>query len=423
MEQTTNQQSVILSYLLERYEASSHLLSPGKSNRRVSLQTDQTKRGGGFPEYDYENAAVRDAYNKAARELERRGIVELEWISERPVLSRIILNLNQVDAAYELVNRPHPRAVARSTADCVRGGLANVASQWIRDWGEAVARKAEERLLVPAYCKAGNLDYLSALLRVLQCFDGCGGEPITVRAFSIRCFQDSKRFEREYQKQFLEIARKYDKELSETCAEEELSERDQLAFLGLYAAPELYEMSGRCSLSTERGSVDLSPLYPLGFALPGSQAETVSAFRLDGIRRILFIENRTNYDAYLRQSIAPDEFVLYQGGFLSPSKRRLFQTLARSIGNSHISTGFWADIDMGGFRMFEQLRQIFPDLIPVRMSEREVERYHAHGLSRSAEYLKTLRDAMNENRFPLFSDAIRAILQYGVTIEQEVMIE
>lgn len=37
---------------------------------------------------------------------------------------------------------------------------------------------------------------------------------------------------------------------------------------------------------------------------------------------------------------------------------------------------FWADIDLGGFCMFENLQTVFPQLEPMRMEGRFVEQYH-----------------------------------------------
>ena len=94
-------QKLILERLLDKYEQSVHLYHPDVSTRRVMLRVDKKE----FPEYDYENASVRDEWNAAARELELQGLVSLEWIKERPVLSRVILNLNHVMECYRAVGQ------------------------------------------------------------------------------------------------------------------------------------------------------------------------------------------------------------------------------------------------------------------------------------------------------------------------------
>ncbi len=70
---------VILNWLLDKFENSKHLSEPNVSRRRVMLRIDKRE----LPEYQYEDAVVRDAYNAAARELEQQALVRLEWAESR----------------------------------------------------------------------------------------------------------------------------------------------------------------------------------------------------------------------------------------------------------------------------------------------------------------------------------------------------
>ena len=49
-----------------------------------------------IPEYIYEDAVIRDTYNEAASELEKKHLVQLEWVKDRPVLSAIVLRLSLI---------------------------------------------------------------------------------------------------------------------------------------------------------------------------------------------------------------------------------------------------------------------------------------------------------------------------------------
>ena len=133
------------------------------------------------------------------------------------------------------------------------------------------------------------------------------------------------------------------------------------------------------------------------------------------------IENKTNYEEYLLTELAPNELVFYHGGFLGPQKRVLLEQLTASL-SDETDVAFWADIDLGGFQMFEHLHKTFPQLRPMRMSGQDVERYRAFGLTRPKAYLQCLRDALNKGQYLLFQDATEKILHYGVTIEQEVFL-
>lgn len=408
------EQSVILNRLLDKYENSKHLSEPGTSTRRVMLRIEKKE----LPEYLYEDAAIRDSYNEAALELEKQHLVQLKWVKGCPVLSAVILCLDRIIPCYAAAERVHPRVRAKQASDAVRIALAGVAVPWIMAWKEDVCKSADEQMKVPAFCKKDDAS-LRDLLGALRGYAALSGS-ITMRAFSSRCFSDTKYFERNVRDLFLTIARKYDTELALACDENKLGEREQLAFLGIYARPELYELAGNCTIQTSQGSICIGAA-PYGLALPSTLVDFIMEIDLTAIRSITFIENKTNYDAYVMSEKQPEELVVYHGGFLSPKKKRLIASIAHAASET-TKIRFWADIDTGGFRMFRHLQELIPSLTPMRMSGEFVDSFHEYGLARSEEYLSSLRIDMENGKYPLFQDAIEQILDYGVTIEQETFL-
>ena len=408
------ERSVILNRLLDKYENSKHLSEPGASTRRVMLRVEKKE----MPGYIYEDAAIRDSYNEAASELEKQHLVQLEWVKGRPVLSAVVLRLDRIMPCYAAAERVHPRLRAKQVSDAVRIALAGVAVPWIAAWRDDICKFADEQMKVPAFCKKDD-----AILRDLLCtfreYAALSGS-ITMRAFSSRCFSDTKYFERNVRDLFLTIARQYDAELALACDENELGEREQLAFLGIYARPELYELAGNCTIQTSQGSICIDAA-PYGLALPSTLVDFITEIDLTAIQCITFIENKTNYDAYVISEKQPEELVVYHGGFLSPQKKRLVTLIAHASSETK-KIRFWADIDVGGFRMFHHLQELIPSLTPMRMSGEFVDTFHGHGLVRSEAYLSSLRIDMENGKYPLFRDAIERILNYGVTIEQETFL-
>ena len=408
------EQRMILNRLLDKYENSRHLSEPGASTRRVMLRVGKKE----LPEYIYEDAGIRDSYNEAALELEKQHLVQLEWVKGRPVLSAVVLRLDRIMPCYAAAERVHPRVRAKQVTDAVRAGLGGAAVPWIAAWRDDVCRSADEEMKVPAFCKKDT-----AILRDLLCafreYAALSGS-ITMRAFSSRCFSDTKYFERNVRDLFLTVARKYDTELALACDENKLGEREQLAYLGIYARPELYELAGNCNIRTNQGCICIGAA-PYGLAVPGTLVDFIAEIDLTAIRCITFIENKTNYDAYVLSEKQPEELVVYHGGFLSPQKKRLVTLIARAAAET-TTIRFWADIDVGGFRMFRHLQELIPSLMPMRMSGEFVDSFHEHGLARSEAYLSSLRMDMENGKYPLFRDAIERILNYGVTIEQETFL-
>ena len=407
---------IILSRLLDKYESSKHLLQPGVSSRRVMLRIDRKE----LPEYKYdEGSAIRDAYNNAAVSLEKDGLVSVEWA--RPGrMSVIALNLPSLDEAYRRCGRQHPRDKADAVIALLERALPEPSCDWIGSWKQEVCETARQLYKIPAYCK-DSLSFLEKLVTALDVYDRLNGTPISMRAFSIECFNDSKIFERECRDEFLRIAEKFDVEFNETCRQRDLSQREKLAFLGIYARPELFELSGSCIIKTLDGVIDLAAAGRFGIGLPSTMTDSIVSFDLTGISRITLIENKTNYDEYLLSEKSADELVLYHGGFLSPQKKKLYEKLSLAV-HIDVEVSFWADIDLGGFRMFEKLQAIFSNLVPMRMGAEEVEKFHFTGKERNEDYLAQLNVYLKENKFPLFSKTIEQVLNYGVTIEQEVFL-
>lgn len=335
-----------------------------------------------FPEYDYEDASVRDDCNAAAQALERDKLIAIEWKDNLPVMAALVLRLENVEQCYERIGRVHPKRWAERIAALVESELRSVSAQWIADWRDSVAAEARERHKVPAFCKTEDA-LLRDLLRAFTVYDILTG-PVTMRAFSIRCYADSKHFERQVRKEFLSIARKYSTELAAACEETNLGEREQLALLGIYARPELYELSGRCRVHLNGGAVDVGSAGHFGLALPSTLVDEITAIDLRDIDTITFIENKTNYDEYLLKEQQPNELVFFHGGFVSPQKRKLIEKLC--------------------------------------MSAADAEQYHEYGLVRTPAYLARLQTALDENTYPLFEDVIHTILRYDVTIEQEIFL-
>ena len=408
-------QRIILNRLLDKFENSKHLSDPGTSHRRVMLRVDKKE----LPEYRYEEATTRDAYNEAARMLESKKMVQLEWVKDRPLLSVVVLNLEQVSLCYTALGRVHPKTRANYIATLIDGSLEAVSIPWIVAWKEDICSEAVEHLKIPNFCKTDDT-FLLDLLRSFREYAALPGS-ITMRAFSIKCFSDTKYFERNIRDLFLRIARKYDNALALACEENNLGEKEQLAFLGIYARPEHYELAGNCLIRTQQGELNLEASGRCGLALPSTLIDSITEIGMSSIDCITFIENKTNYDEYIASEKQSGELVIYHGGFLSPQKRHLFMLIAN--GAAEISTiRFWADIDKGGFQMFQQLQELIPALIPMRMAGEFVEKFHEHGLVRSKEYLSALKTDLNNGKYLLFKDAIERILNFGVTIEQEAFL-
>ena len=174
---------VILNRLLDKFENSKHLSEPNVSRRRVMLRIDKRE----LPEYQYEDAVVRDAYNAAARELEQQALVRLEWARKQSVLSCIVLDLERVAQCYECADRVHPQKRAEEVERLITQKLEGNPVSWIAAWRDAVCTQARNSMRVPTFCRENDhllQDLLLTFQRyaeVRQCDDACIQQPVLPR--------------------------------------------------------------------------------------------------------------------------------------------------------------------------------------------------------------------------------------------------
>ena len=192
--------------------------------------------------------------------------------------------------------------------------------------------------------------------------------------------------------------------------------------IGILTHPEILEFCGNIGLVFPNALIS-TDAFRNGFCIQSENLNLLDRVETVGIKTLLFIENRTNYRHHILKGFDADTLVIHHGGFYSPAKRKLFCLLSESL-SPGADALFWGDIDLGGFLMFSRLkRELFPNLAPWRMDFKDFESYKDHGIVRPPPYLDSLRKKMDEAQFdPCFVPVAHAILDAGVTVEQEIML-
>jgi hypothetical protein len=201
------------------------------------------------------------------------------------------------------------------------------------------------------------------LLAVLQALPTLTTET-PYRVFSVRVFNDSKRFEA-IKKQLVTLARLGNPEWKRIPAEDVLRE------LNLVANPNYIHFAGNWQFTTDKGEfLNLSGLTPsVGF--PAAQIATLQTIHAESV---LCIENLTTFHQYIRQteyttrntqyesSVAcsvfrPSAFICTYGN-PSPAVRRVLRLLPEKT-----PIYLWSDLDYGGFNILSQLRRFVSEKI------------------------------------------------------------
>lgn len=247
-----------------------------------------------------------------------------------------------------------------------------------------------------AYCKValeqlekGNTKELSKIEDedFMRCLEEMSQleEPEWKRVFSARVFKTkrgvtpSKVFERIYQRMVIEVLR-YSPRYEDGMSDDEI-----LAVHGI-----------------------LTYSQTLEHAVPIS---------INGIEKIIVIENKTNYES---MKYDPKVLYIFCHGFFSPKEVAFLRELM-NIAPQGVQCYHWGDMDYGGIQIFlYNEKNIFPELFPWKM---DVDSYRealkkGNGIALSDAKRKKL-EAMDAG---ILEELKLCILENGVEIEQEMQL-
>ena len=251
-----------------------------------------------------------------------------------------------------------------------------------------------------------NIDLLAAL----QALPTLTAET-PYRVFSVRIFNDSKRFV-DLKSSLVRLARRANPEWKS------LTNEDLLRELNLVANPGYVHLAGRWEFTDIDGQIiNLDPFVPsVGF--PASQIASIQCITIRA-ESVLCVENLTSFHEFLRANVThpTQHATICLMGNPSPSIRYLLRHIPKEI-----PIYLWSDMDYGGFKILSQLRkQVSPRIQPYLMDIATFDAY-AH-LSRPL----TQSDARNLKHLifnPNLKDiqpTIEHLLKRGLKLEQEAI--
>jgi hypothetical protein len=373
---------------------------------------------GTLPGYTSQTDPIpRTTANEQLEELEKRGLIHLAWQPGQKghLLEAVTLETEHVEQLYALLER-EPLAERRQRLHALLLGDRFRLDGW--------RRRAVDRCL--DQLKTGksptpfdldddgwNQDLLAALLALPEDAPRMDArEEIPYRVFSVRVFNDSKRFE-PLKGAVARLARRHQPEYRSLSSQEILRE------LGLVANPGHLYLYGPWRLVDAHGQVmSLSEFYP-SVGIPTALAARVERVQVDAAR-VVCVENLTSFYELVRhqgQGLA----ALCLWGNPSPASRHLLRRLADSL-HPDVPLLLWADIDYGGLSILAQLRTwVSPRFAPYRMDRETLDAHAqwAHPLSSIDE-----RNLARLRRHPALPDMVPLIdhmLLRGIKLEQEAI--
>ena len=421
-----NYEQELLSRLMDKYEKSKAFLT-GVFTRKIALTAAQED----WIQRRMENPEEKRLFFAVLKELKESGLIDYSW--ERFEQGNLIDKIWLVpdEAAIRACCKRLGRRPAREEADALCGLIREYRSQlspehalarFLTDYEEELRAKGQIRRYFTHEPEL-NEDILKCLIFMEQNL----GEQME-RLMSSALYGDSKHFERHVKSRVLVILRALKKREQEEGALDSMPDDDELLLeKGIVRWPEVLEFTGKLRVRLEDGSVmDYGPQV-YGSYINSETVKHAVSVEAEGIRRVLFIENKANYVWYISQKHSEYELVIYHGGCYSPMKGRWFRMIyegCRRQASEKMVYLHWGDIDVGGFRMFVRLKgQIVPELMPYRMDRASLEAYRDQAMEiTSADYLKTLERMENSPEYEMFHEVISLMRRERIRLEQEQMI-
>ena len=443
-----NYEQELLHRLIDKYEKSKAFLT-GVFTRKIALTAAQED----WIQRRMENMEEKRLFFAVLKDLKESGLIDYSWerFEQGNLVDKIWLVPDEaaVRACYKRLGRRPAREEAEALAELIREyrrqlATENSLARFLADYEEELRAKGQIRQY---FTHEPELN--ENILKCLIFMEQNQGEQME-RLMSSSLYGDSKYFERHVKSKVLIILRALKRREQEEGISDSMPEDDELLLeKGVVRWPEILEFTGRLRVALDDGNViDYGPQIRGAYINSETVKHAVSV-EAEGIRKVLFIENKANYVWYISQNHSRDELVIYHGGCYSPMKGRWFRMVYEGCRRQALTADFlagedsraedasqaaehfpmvkylhWGDIDVGGFRMFVRLKgQIVPELMPYRMDRASLEAYRGQAMEiTSAAYLKTLERMEDSPEYEMFHEVISLMRRERIRLEQEQMI-
>ena len=183
----------VIGKLLDTYESS--LLSTGENRRNIHIEFRFTKKG--VPAYFDESSGEYEKIHLFMEELEEKQLLRICWKDQRKghIITKVRLNMDRLKEAYAYVSRTPRNDMAvghrQLLEECIRQNPAPVC----RAFAVYLLERLGEHKSVKEFVDLNDIASTKQLISAIQAVEE-NKEQLYIREFSIRCFQDSKAFEK-----------------------------------------------------------------------------------------------------------------------------------------------------------------------------------------------------------------------------------
>lgn len=404
-------------YIIEKAECDSY--RAGTRSKQWHIEADQKL---------LDAVGGRSVLLRQAGELEKltgiSGKIIVKWKAVRTEIEKITVSPDAIPLLCQVEQIEDPRERQLSQMELTESWKSRVAqADWLIPYYDHILERLNSGKLVKDVPGLEDPLFFLFLNKTAE-----ERKPLYRRAFSAQVctiwngiaqtkqseskITPTKRFEKIYQSAVLSVLKQYSPLYEEGMSDEEL-----LTAYGILTYAQTLEFKGAVSYRIDDGPAISTAAQIYGTMFNKQTLENAVPISIVGIRQIMTIENKANYE---KMQFRPDTLYIFCHGFFSPPERKF---LSRVVALAGTDTEYfhWGDMDYGGIRIFKFLQKnLFPKLKPWKMDVTDYKMALQMGASISLETDK--RERFEQMDAGVLTPLKEAILKNGKEIEQELLL-
>ena len=404
-------------YIIEKAECDSY--RAGTRSKQWHIEADQKL---------LDAVGGRSVLLRQAGELEKltgiSGKIIVKWKAVRTEIEKITVSSDAIPLLCQVEQIEDPRERQLSQMELTESWKSRVAqADWLIPYYDHILERLNSGKLVKDVPGLEDPLFFLFLNKTAE-----ERKPLYRRAFSAQVctiwngiaqtkqseskITPTKRFEKIYQSAVLSVLKQYSPLYEEGMSDEEL-----LTAHGILTYAQTLEFKGAVSYRIDDGPAISTAAQIYGTMFNKQTLENAVPISIVGIRQIMTIENKANYE---KMQFRPDTLYIFCHGFFSPPERKFLSRVVELAGTD-TEYFHWGDMDYGGIRIFKFLQKnLFPKLKPWKMDVTDYKMALQMGASISLETDK--RERFEQMDAGVLTPLKEAILKNGKEIEQELLL-
>ena len=404
-------------YIIEKAECDSY--RAGTRSKQWHIEADQKL---------LDAVGGRSVLLRQAGELEKltgiSGKIIVKWKAVRTEIEKITVSSDAIPLLCQVEQIEDPRERQLSQMELTESWKSRVAqADWLIPYYDHILERLNSGKLVKDVPGLEDPLFFLFLNKTAE-----ERKPLYRRAFSAQVctiwngsaqtkqseskITPTNRFEKIYQSAVLSVLKQYSPLYEEGMSDEEL-----LTAHGILTYAQTLEFKGAVSYRIDDGPAISTAAQIYGTMFNKQTLENAVPISIVGIRQIMTIENKANYE---KMQFRPDTLYIFCHGFFSPLERKFLSRVVELAGTD-TEYFHWGDMDYGGIRIFKFLQKnLFPKLKPWKMDVTDYKMALQMGASISLETDK--RERFEQMDAGVLTPLKEAILKNGKEIEQELLL-